>query len=82
MYKFKPDYTVHPKETIEELMIERNISIQSLSASIGIPVKQLQKILNTNITPIAKDLERIFKIPVSFWINKQENYNKFYRENN
>lgn len=79
-YTYKPDYAVHPGETLREKLEELKMSPKEFAVRTGKPVKTVSKILNgkSSITSEMSVLfEKVLKIPASFWIKKQSNYNEF-----
>ncbi len=79
-YRYKPDYAVHPGETLREKLEELGMTPKELAVRAGKPVKTISEILNSksSITPeMAVQFEKVLNIPANFWIKKQANYNEF-----
>ena len=72
------DFIIHPGETLNEILIERNITVKELSRETNIAESNITSIidgekdidLNTAIK-----LAKVLSIDVYFWINLQLNYN-------
>ena len=80
LYKYQPDYAVHPGETLREKLDEINMSPKEFAIRTGKPVKTISNILNgkSSITPeMAVLFEKVLEIPANFWIKKQANFNEF-----
>ena len=71
--EFEPDWTVHPKETIIELISEL-IEKQS-----DFKKEEIEKLIKGELEiddKIAQKLENLFKISKIFWLNRQKKYDK------
>ncbi len=70
---------IHPGETLEEVLNERDMSQKELAIRTGVTEKHVSTII-TGIKPIsvafAKKLEYALGIDASFWINLQSNYDR------
>jgi addiction module HigA family antidote len=80
LYKYQPDYAVHPGETLREKLNEINMLPKEFAVRTGKPVKTISEILNgkSSITPeMAVLFEKVLEIPANFWIKKQANFNEF-----
>jgi addiction module HigA family antidote len=80
LYKYQPDYAVHPGETLREKLNEINMTPKEFAVRTGKPEKTISKILNgkSSITPeMAVLFEKVSGIPADFWINKQARYNEY-----
>ncbi len=79
-FTYKPDYAVHPGETLREKLEEIGMSPKKFAIRTGKPVKTISEVLNikSSITPAMSVLfERVLDISASFWLNKQSSYNEF-----
>jgi len=79
-YTYKPDYAVHPGETLREKLEELEMTPKEFAIRTGKPEKTISEILNgkSSITfDMAVLFEKVLKIPANFWIKKQANYNEF-----
>ncbi len=80
LYRFEPDYAVHPGETLREKLEELNMNPKEFAVRVGKPVKTISNILNgkSSITPeIAVQFEKVLGISASFWMAKQANYSEY-----
>jgi plasmid maintenance system antidote protein VapI len=71
------DYVSPPGETLQDLLDEANISQSQFAEIIEWSEEKLTGIINgtISITPeIAGELEFIFEIPSSFWLQRETNY--------
>lgn len=85
--EFNPDYCVHPIETILEVMRYRvhndmTIPYKPKMAEYLLETlinKECSRVIRTQITEeLASEIKDCLNIPVSFLLNNQESYNKFY----
>jgi len=80
LYKLEPDYAVHPGKTLKELLEEKDISPKEFAIRAGKPEKTISEIINgkSSITPeMAVSFESVLRLPASFWLKKQANYNEY-----
>jgi HTH-type transcriptional regulator/antitoxin HigA len=66
-----------PGETLIDLLAERGMTQAELAERMGRPLKTINEIVKgkTSITPeTAIQLERVFSVPASFWMNLESNY--------
>ena len=71
------DLLIHPGETIEDILIERDISQAELAAITGVSAAYVCNVISGKKDISAKfavALEYALGIPKSFWINLQANY--------
>lgn len=74
---FTPDYAVHPGETLEGTLESSSMTQAELSRRTGLSRKTINGIINGRepITPdTAIQLEKVFRVPVRFWLNLQRNF--------
>lgn len=79
IYRLTYLYPIHPGETLKETMEELNISVKELADKTNVEVSYIENIIDgkSSITvDFAKELEKVFGIDCSFWINLQANYDK------
>lgn len=77
---YKPDHVSIPGETIHDLLTQNNLSQAELAERMGRPKKTINEIIagKTAITPeTAIQLERIFRMPASFWLTREAKYRAF-----
>lgn len=78
MSEFKPDYAIHPSETILEILNEKNLTPSEFSELTNVPVDKLVNILVEKSSidkEMAIELEKLGP-PQSFWLNLQKNYDE------
>ena len=83
MYKFEPDYAIHPGELLADCLDEMNITSAELAMKMGCRTEIIDSILigDSPITAeIAKLLETALSIPAHIWNNAQAGYDKFYEQ--
>jgi len=76
-YAYKPDYAVPPGDTLREALDSLSMTQRDLASRMGRPLRTINEIIKgkASITPdTALELERILRIPASFWINLERNY--------
>ena len=74
---YKPNFVYAPGETILELLEERGMSQTELAQRMGRPIKTINEIIRgkTAITAeTALQLERVFSVPMQFWLNLEQSY--------
>jgi addiction module HigA family antidote len=70
--RLNTDFAIPPGETLKEVLSERQISQTELARRMGRPLKTINEIIKgkATITPdTALQLERVLRIPASFWAN-------------
>jgi len=80
LYRFEPDYAVHPGETLKELLDEKGISPREFAVRVGKPEKTISQILHgkSAVTPeMAVQFENVLHLPASFWMKKQASYDEY-----
>ena len=73
------DLIIHPSETIEEILKEKNITQEELATKTGFSNNYIKRVLigKKNISvKFARSLEIVLNIPAEFFINLQKIYNK------
>jgi HTH-type transcriptional regulator/antitoxin HigA len=78
--EFFPDYTVAPGETLLETLETIGMSQAELARRMGCSAELVNEIIQGKavITPeIARQLEQVLLIPVSFWLNGERRYREF-----
>lgn len=76
-HAFRPDYAVPPGETLDETIAALGMSQAELAQRTGRPKKTINEIIKGK-APISADtaiqLERVLRVPASFWNNLDRNY--------
>lgn len=76
-FKNNKPFLVQPGDTILDLLEEKNMSQLELAERMDRPHKTINEIIKgkSRITPeTAIQLETVFSVPASFWINLESNY--------
>lgn len=79
-YIYKPDYSVHPGEYLEEVLEAREIKKKDLADRLGISVKHLSQIINKQAgltSELALQLERTLGVSANIWNNMNADYSLF-----
>jgi len=79
-YKLETNYAIHPGVTLREKLEDLQITPKEFAVRTGKPIKTISNVLNgkSSITPeMAVQFEKVLKIPASFWMAKQANYNEY-----
>ena len=80
LYAYKPDYSVHPGEYLEEVLQVREIKKREMSERLGISVKHLSQIINRQAVitaDMAVQLEKTLGISANIWNNLNAGYALF-----
>jgi HTH-type transcriptional regulator / antitoxin HigA len=78
--QYTPNYVAHPGETLLETLEALGMSQADLADRTGRPKKTINEIIHgkATITPeTALQLERVLRVPASFWNNLERNYREF-----
>lgn len=71
------EFIIHPGETLEEVLEDRNMSQRELAIRTGMTEKHVSTVINGQkgiSSSFAKKLEYALGIEASFWMNLQTNY--------
>lgn len=74
---FRPDWRVHPGETLQEALDERGMSQSYLSFATGYTPKHINQICRGKVpitTEVALALEAELEISAEFWLTYQMHY--------
>jgi len=77
MTEYKPDYVSPPGETLEEILIDCDMSRAELAEELKICTGAVSGIIKGShpITPrIAEKLKDIFGVSVEFWLAREKRY--------
>lgn len=79
MTNYNPDYSVHPGETLREMLKERGWSQTDLSKRIGLSRHSINRLVNgkrkmTNMDVLYLSL--VFDVSIDFWIDRIIRYDK------
>lgn len=73
------EFIIHPGGTLKEVLEENNMSQEELAIRTEFSPKHISEVVNGKkgiSSKLAKNLERVFNMPMSFWINLQGIYDK------
>ena len=77
MHDLSRDLMIHPGETLEEMLRDRNINQRELAMRTGLTEKYISDVVTCR-KPIsgsfAKKLGSVFGIDAGFWVSLQGNY--------
>lgn len=76
-YKFNPNYTVAPGETLKELLEMKELTSVSFSEKIDVPHEIVEGILEGNepiTVEIANKFQMHLNVPATFWMNLENNH--------
>lgn len=76
-YSYNPDWAIPPSETLQEVLEDKNMTLQTLSDQSGVPYQSLSEVLEVKRPideSIAEGLEKALQIPASFWLKLEKNY--------
>ena len=74
---FRPTYASPPGETVADLLEEREMTQTELAKRLGVTLKHVNQVVNggASISPdLALGLEKVFRVPAHFWINREALY--------
>lgn len=77
-FGFQPNWVTPPGETIIDVLSEKNISVKEFSKKMGYTESYINKLLIGELSvneDIAEKLEKILGSTISFWINRETQYN-------
>lgn len=81
--QYNPDTVSPPCETLQDLFEERNLTPDVFAAYSEMPIETVEQLLQGAI-PItletAATISRMFSIPAQFWLNRQENYDQWVKQ--
>lgn len=78
-YEFNPDWVSPPGDTIEDLLEERDMTLETLSELLELKVYDVYKLIKGNIIitdELASKLAKAFNMSKTFWINREQQYRK------
>jgi len=77
--QYQPQIQTHPGVTLKEKLTEIGMGVKEFAIRTGKPIKTISNIINgkSSITPdMAIQFENVLKIPASFWLKRQQNYDE------
>jgi len=77
------EFIIHPGETLEEILEDRDMSQRELSIRTGVTEKHISTVIHGQkgiSAAFAKKLEYALGIEASFWMNLQSNYEREFLE--
>lgn len=78
-----PVLMILPGETIEDVLDDRDMTQEELAARTGFTKAYINSVIRGEkpiSAKLAKRLEYVFDVPMSFWRNLQENYDAEHQE--
>jgi addiction module HigA family antidote len=78
--QYTPDYVSPPGETLLEVLEEWGMTQTELAERMGRPKKTINEIINGKAAITAEtalQLERVLRIPASFWNNREQQYREY-----
>jgi len=81
--EYNPDYVSPPGDTLKETLETIGMTPEELAARMGILKEQLYAIIKGDCIidgEIAYALQKILKIPATFWLNREKRYSRFKRQ--
>ncbi len=76
-HRFNPNYAVPPGETLQETIEVLGMTQSDLAQRMGRPVKTINEIIKGKAAitaDTALQLEKVLRVPASFWNNAERNY--------
>ncbi len=76
-HSFRPTYAVPPGETIADLLDDHNMTQTELAKRLGVTLKHVNQVVNGGASisaELALGLEKVFRVPASFWLNRESLY--------
>lgn len=76
-HAFRPTYAVPPGETIADLLEEHGMTQTELANRLGVTLKHVNQVVNGGASisvELALGLEKVFRVPASFWLNRESLY--------
>ncbi|MES0489856.1 MAG: HigA family addiction module antitoxin [Leptospirales bacterium] len=77
MYAYKPDYSVHPGEYLEEVLESRGIKKTELAERLNVSEKHISQIVNAHVgltSELSLQLEKALGISANIWNNMNADY--------
>jgi len=74
---FRPTYAVPPGGTIADLLEEHEMTQTELAKRLGVTLKHVNQVVKGGASisaELALGLEKVFRIPASFWLNRESLY--------
>lgn len=76
-HSFRPTYAVPPGETIADLLEDHDMTQTELAKRLGVTLKHVNQVVNGGAAisaELALGLEKVFRVPASFWLNRESLY--------
>jgi HTH-type transcriptional regulator / antitoxin HigA len=74
---FRPSYISPPGETIADLLDEREMTQTDLAKRLGVTLKHVNQVVKGGASisaDLALGLEKVFRVPAHFWLNRESLY--------
>lgn len=76
-HSFQPTYASPPGETIADLLDESEMTQTELAKRLGVTLKHVNQVVNGGASisaDLALGLEKVFRVPANFWLNRESLY--------
>jgi HTH-type transcriptional regulator / antitoxin HigA len=76
-HSFRPTYAVPPGDTVADLLDEHGMTQTELSMRLGVTLKHVNQVIKGGASisaELALGLEKVFRVPASFWLNRESLY--------
>jgi HTH-type transcriptional regulator / antitoxin HigA len=76
-HSFRPTYAVPPGQTVADLLEERGMTQTELAKRLGVTLKHVNQVVNGGASisaELALGLEKVFRVPASFWLSRESLY--------
>lgn len=77
--EFQPNWVSPPGETISELLLERDLSLDCFIQQTGLPKSKARELLDGKLpvtNSLALSLQTLFSVSSDFWLRREDNYRK------
>ena len=79
-FAYQPDLVTPPGYTMAELLEEHGLTPLELAQRLDQPLKTINEIIHGRravTTEIAMQMERVFGVPVAFWLKREGAYQEY-----
>lgn len=76
-HSFRPSYVTPPGETIADLLDEHEMTQTELAKRLGVTLKHVNQVVKGGASisaDLALGLEKVFRVPAHFWLNRESLY--------
>ena len=75
--EFQPNWVSPPGETISELLLEKDLSLDCFIQQTGLPKSKVRELLDGKLpitSSLALSLQALFSVSSDFWLRREDNY--------